>query len=127
MIIVLTNKSKNFYYHLGPVFGSREVERLTGDRFYDDDDKIWYVYFKQNKPVSFVSVTDDVIKNVWSDSRDLLVKTLAEVNKKHEIKESIVPAIFRDEYVKAGFSIVENGYKKFIKIKGGASDNEQNQ
>lgn len=125
MIIPLTNKSKNFYSYLGSVFGSREVEKITGDRFYDDDDKVWYVYFKRSKPVAFVSIVDDVIKNVWSDSRELLVKTLEEVNKKHEIKESVVPAIFRDEYVKAGFSIVENGYKKFIKIKGGASDNDQ--
>lgn len=118
MIIPITNKSKNFYLHLGPVFGSREVQKITGDRFYDDDDKVWYVYFKQSKPIVFVSVSNDVIKNVWSENRDLLIKTLKEVNKKHSIKESVVPAIFKDEYAKADFTVLGNGYKNFIKIRG---------
>lgn len=78
MILKLTNKSKNFYAHLGNVFGSREIERITGDRFYDDDEKIWYIYYDKGNPVSFVSIKNNVIKNVWSDNEELLTRTLKE-------------------------------------------------
>jgi len=119
MIIQITNKSKNFYAHLGKVFGSREVQRATGDRFYDDDDKTWFIYYDKGNPAAFVSIQDNVIKNVWSENRDLLVSVLKEVNKKVSVSESIVPVVFKDEYEKAGYSYIGNGFKNFIKIRGG--------
>ena len=61
MILKLTNKSKNFYAHLGRVFGSREVQRVTGDRFYDDDDKVWFIYYNRGNPDTFVSVQKNTI------------------------------------------------------------------
>lgn len=118
MILKLTNKSKNFYAHLGRVFGSREVQRVTGDRFYDDDDKVWYLYYDKGDPVAFVSVQNNVIKNVWSEKTDLLIKTLKEVNKKETIRESVVPQVFKDAYKDAGFEFISNGYKNFIKVRG---------
>lgn len=118
MIIRLNNRSKNFYAHLGKVFGSRKVQKITGDRFYDDDSKEWYIYYKSGVPVAFVSVASCVIKNVWSEDMDMLVQTLKEVYKKEIITDSIVPASFEKQYEKAGFSILTNGYTNFIKIRG---------
>lgn len=118
MIIPITNKSKNFYAHLGKVFGSREVQKVTGDRFYDDDDKFWYIYYKKGNPEAFVSVLNNTIKNVWSDDLQLLEKVLAEVNKKEKIKDSIVPAVFKDVYKNAGFELLDNSSKNFVKIRG---------
>lgn len=118
MILKLTNRSKNFYAYLGIVFGSREAEKVTGDRFYDDDDKDWYIYFHNNKPTAFVSVQQSKIKNVWGDNREHLIKTLQEVNKKESIKESVVPIVFKKEYEAAGFLETGNGYKNFMKIRG---------
>lgn len=118
MIIKITNKSKNFYSHLGPVFGSRKVQRVTGDRFYDDEGKFWYIYYDKGVPTAFVAVMNNIIKNVWSDDLELLKQTLHEVYKKETIKTSTVPAVFKDVYNDAGFTIIENGSKNFIKIKG---------
>lgn len=122
MIIQITNKSKNFYAHLGKVFGSREVQRKTGDRFYDDDDKKWYIYYKKGDPVAFVGVLNGVIKNVWSEERSLLIEVLKEVKKKETIQESVVPIIFQKEYEAAGFNIIGNGLKNFIRIRGAENE-----
>ena len=43
MVKVLKRGDADFYALLGPVFGSREIEKITRDRFYDDTGKIWYV------------------------------------------------------------------------------------
>lgn len=118
MIIQITNKSKNFYAHLGKVFGSREVENKTGDRFYDDDNKVWYIYYDKGSPAAFVSVVVGVIKNVWSEDLKMLESTLKEVNKKEKITESVVPIIFKETYEKSGYKVLGNGYKNFIRIRG---------
>lgn len=118
MIIKLTNKSKNFYSHLGRIFGSREVERKTGDRFYDDDDKVWYVYYYRGKPDTFVSVQKNVIKNVWSENKEHLRDVLKEIKNKENVKTSVVPIVYKDVYQEAGFEILGNGYRNFIKIRG---------
>ena len=39
----LTRTDEDFYAVLGPVFGSRLIEKQTRDRFYDDAGKVWYV------------------------------------------------------------------------------------
>lgn len=118
MILKLTNKSKNFYAHLGRIFGSREVQRVTGDRFYDDDEKIWYLYYQRGVPDTFVAVQDDRIKNVWTEKTEHLTTVLSEINKQNRIRESIVPVVFKDAYKKSGFKLMNNGYKNFIKIRG---------
>ncbi|HSH24068.1 MAG TPA: hypothetical protein VLA13_00820 [Massilibacterium sp.] len=98
------------------------MQRITGDRFYDDDNKVWYVYYDKGKPISFVSVHNNVIKNVWGDKTESLVETLKEINKKEKIQESIVPLVFKEQYKQAGFKLLSNGYKKFIEIRGGSHE-----
>ncbi len=116
MIISITNQSKNFYTHLGKVFGSREIERLTNDRFYDDDDKTWYLYYNKGVPDTFVSVKGKVIKNIWSESEKHLIEVLKHI--KAIVKESLVTKHFKECYEKANYKIIENGSKNFIKIEG---------
>lgn len=116
MIIKLTNKSKNFYSHLGRIFGSREVERKTGDRFYDDDEKVWYLYYNRGNPDTFVSVKNDVIKNVWAENREHLVEVLKKIIQEINVKECVVPSLFKEEYVAVGFVVEENS-KQFVKIR----------
>ena len=40
----MSRKDPDFYSIMGPVFGSREIQRKTGDRFFDDDNKEWHVF-----------------------------------------------------------------------------------
>lgn len=122
MIIPITNKSKNFYSHLGKVFGSREIEKLTSDRFYDDDSKTWYLYYKSGAPDTFVSLKDNVIKNIWSENEKHLIEVLKEIKK--EVRASIVTDYFKDYYIKAGYKIVEKTYKNFVKIRGDYNEKE---
>lgn len=115
MIIPITNQSKNFYVHLGKIFGSREIERLTGDRIYDDDSKTWFVYFKGASPVAFVSVKDEFIKNIWAYDNKCLQKVLEKL--KGEVKESIVTRYFIDIYKKSGYEVKEYSVN-YVKIRG---------
>lgn len=63
----ITNKDPDFYKIMGPVFGSRLIQRETGDRFYDDDNKDWYISLDNlNNVIAVVSVSNNVIKNIYS-------------------------------------------------------------
>lgn len=117
MIIKIDNTSKNFYAHLGKVFGSREVERLTGDRIYDDDNKEWYLYYKNGVPNTFVSIKNNVIKNIWGYEEKYIIEVLEHI--KPIVKESIVTKYFKELYIKAGYEILDESSKNFIKIRGG--------
>ncbi|MFB7302639.1 hypothetical protein [Heyndrickxia sporothermodurans] len=98
------------------------MQRITGDRFYDDDDKKWYIYYDKGNPMSFVGVLNGVIKNVWGEDKGCLIEVLKEVNKKESIQESVVPVVFQKEYEVAGFDIIGNGYKNFIRIRGAENE-----
>ena len=77
MIVKMTNKDDDFYSYMGKFFGSRIVQTETKDRIYDDNNKVWYIYLNQNsKPCAFISVCDQVIKNIYSNSDDYLKKLL---------------------------------------------------
>ena len=72
----MDNKSKDFYNIMGRFFGSRIVENKTNDRIYDDNNKEWYIYLDNNSPVAFVSISSDVIKNIYSINNDFLIELL---------------------------------------------------
>lgn len=117
MILKLTNKSKNFYAHLGKFFGSREVERITHDRIYDDDDKEWYIKFIRDKPVAFVSIKNNKIKNIYGYKDEDVLEILEKINKELIITDSIVTKYYKDLYIKAGFEIFNGTTTNFIKIR----------
>lgn len=119
MIKQLTNSDKNFYKFLGPIFGSRIVERKTKDRFYDDDNKLWYLYLNKGTSDTFVSVKDNIIKNVWTENKDHLINVLKVLYPITHI--SIVPGIFKEEFEACDFNIVEET-GNFIHVLGGLTD-----
>lgn len=117
-----TNKSKNFYYRFGPIFGSRKIEAEIKDRIFDDDDKKWNVYFKRERMVAFISIVGNKIKNAYCTDNKALIELLKAEYKKISI--CILPKVYIEEYKKAGYEIIDEVGKNFLKIKGGY--NEEN-
>ena len=117
MIKKMTNKNENFYNYMGEFFGSRSIEKELSDRIYDDDEKEWYLYIKEEKVRAFVSVNKSVIKNVYATEDKYLKKVLEEVKKKEKIRESIVSKKYTETYQKSGYTIdLAQCYKNFVVI-----------
>lgn len=117
MIIKITNKDENFYQYMGKIFGSRLVEKQTNDRIYDDDSKEWYLYIEEEKVMAFVSISKNVIKNLYTIKEKYLEKLLVKVQKENIITYSIVTNQYKEIYEKAGFKIGKNqDYKNFVTI-----------
>ena len=118
MILKMNNKSKDFYNIMGKFFGSRIVQNETNDRIYDDNSKEWYVYIDNDSPVAFVSISSNVIKNVYSIKDDFLLKLLQHITKEVTIKDSIVTKTYSNTYVASGLIVDESAeYKNFIRIR----------
>ena len=79
MIIKITNKDEKFYQYMGKFFGSRLVEKQTNDRIYDDDSKKWYIYLEENKVMAFVSISKNVIKNLYTIKEKCLEELLKKI------------------------------------------------
>lgn len=113
----IDNTCDGFYELLGKIFGSRKVERVTNDRFYDDDNKEWIVHTDSaGKVVSTVSVLDHRIKNIFSEVSEETVKDLKNIY--GEISQSIVPAVYKDLYIDAGYYVADHS-TNFVRIIGG--------
>ncbi len=119
MIVKMNNTNDDFYKYMGRVFGSRIIQLKTNDRIYDDAEKEWFIYLNDGVPEAFVSVVNNVIKNVYTTKDKYLEELLNEVKKQIKIHSSIVPKIYEDIYIKVKFEILdEKSYKNFIVIKG---------
>lgn len=116
-IIKTDNKDEQFYNYMGKMFGSRIVQRQTNDRIYDDNDKEWYLYIEDERVVAFVSVSNNMIKNVYTIKDIYLIQILETIRREKRIKESIVPNLYKNLYEKAGFKINPmNELKNFVMI-----------
>lgn len=114
----IKNTDTAFYDIVGPVFGSRKIQRVTRDRFYDDDKKEWIVQLDSNKNIVYViSVIDGVIKNIYSESPEATTNALKEIY--DEISYGVVPVIYKALYISAGYEIEERVMVNFVKIVGG--------
>ena len=107
MIIKLTNKDEKFYQYMGKFFGSRMVQKQTNDRIFDDDNKVWYLYVEDNIITSFVSVTKNIIKNIYTTKNEHLIELINELKKdnKNQIAKSIVTNAYLEVYEKCKFEI----------------------
>lgn len=107
MIIKLTNKDENFYQYMGKFFGSRMIQKQTNDRIFDDDNKVWYLYVEDNIITSFVSVTKNIIKNIYTTKNEHLIELINELKKdnKNQIAKSIVTNTYLEVYEKCKFEI----------------------
>lgn len=117
MVIKINNKDKNFYEYMGRFFGSRLIEKQTNDRIYDDDNKEWYINIEDNRVVAFISISNNVIKNIYTTKEQYLEELLKKVKKEQNIKYSIVTNNYIDIYEKCGFKTHKNQeYKNFVTI-----------
>lgn len=114
MIKQLTHDNNDFYTVMGPVLGSRVVERETGDRFYDDADKVWTVSMGTEGVKGVISVADGVIKNVYLPD----AKAAKEIIKKiGATSKSKVPAVYKDIFADNGYTVeLIDRQKKFVYI-----------
>lgn len=117
MIVKMTNKEEKFYQYMGKFFGSRLVERQTNDRIYDDDSKEWYIDIEKEKVMAFVSISKNVIKNIYTTKDKCLEDLLEEIKKENHITYSIVTNYYTEIYEKCGFKVNKNqDYKNFVTI-----------
>lgn len=117
MIKRVTNKVENFYQYMGRFFGSRLIEKQTNDRIYDDEGKIWYIYLEEGKVMAFVSIKNNIIKNIYTTKEKYLEEILVRVKKENEITYSIVTNCYKKVYERCGFEVSKNqDYKNFVTI-----------
>ena len=117
MVIKMTNQDEEFYKYMGKFFGSRLVERQVNDRIYDDDSKQWYIALEEEKVTAFVSISKNIIKNIYSTNDKDLEEILKKVIKENEITYSTVTKNYIDVYKKCGFKVSnEAEYKNFVII-----------
>lgn len=117
MVIKMVNKDENFYQYMGKFFGSRVVQKQTNDRIFDDDDKEWYIYIEDNRVLAFVSINNNVIKNVYTAKEKYLEEVLKKVKEENEIRYSVVTNYYAGVYERAGFKVNKNqSYKNFVTI-----------
>lgn len=116
MIKRMINTDKDFYKYMGKIFGSRNIQRVTSDRFYDDNGKEWVIEISQNTVAAVISIKDSVIKNVYAEDAFCLIEILKELYP--EISTGTVTNAYAEIYTSAGYKIVEEK-KNFLKIKGG--------
>ena len=110
-VIKTDNKKKDFYKLLGPVFGSRKVEKETHDRFYDDDGKIWYVI----EGMGAASVFDKRIKNFWAMNEEAAEQLLSSILKDASGLSGVLPLAYEGAFRRAGFR-TEKHSKNFMEV-----------
>lgn len=120
MIVKMNNKDENFYSYMGKFFGSRIVQTETKDRIYDDNNKTWYLYLDKHsdKVYGFVSIYDNMIKNIYSTNEEYLKDLLMELKKDFVIQPSIVTNLYADVYTSCGLITLKlDNYKHFIMVR----------
>lgn len=113
---ILCRGDKDFYTVLGPVFGSRKIQRESGDRFYDDENKIWIVSTDGDGVFTVVlSMAEGILKNIYIENSKEAAAILKEIKK--DVISGKVPSKYVDTYKSAGYT-VEEYTSKFVKIIG---------
>ena len=116
-ILKINNKDNNFYMYMGKFFGSRVVQNKINDRIYDDANKEWYVLLEENNCVAFASLIKNTIKNIYAVKDEQLEYLLSDLNDQIKFAKSVVPAIYKDVYIKVGLNVQDNcKFKNFVVI-----------
>jgi len=117
MVVKMNNKNEKFYEYMGKMFGSRLIQNQTNDRIYDDDNKTWYISLEENKTIAFASVSNGVIKNIYTTKSKHLEEILKTIKKENQISSSTVTNLYEDSYKKAGYKIEKtDNLKNFLII-----------
>ena len=119
MKLRMNNRHKDFYTYMGPIFGSRDVEAETNDRFYDDDNKEWILNISHGCVDVAISINDEgVIRNVYITNANAGYEILFELFSDAAV--SVVPRKYVDIYEKCGYKVRDRSVN-FVKIYGGAA------
>jgi len=117
MVVKLDNKSKKFYQYMGKFFGSRVVEKQINDRIYDDAGKEWYIFLEKENPKAFVSMQENVMKNVYTTKEEELKEIIMKIRQDRKIGVSIVPKIYENIYRECELEVSGEGqYKNFVVV-----------
>ena len=117
MVVKITNEHPKFYQYMGKFFGSRTIERKINERIYDYNGKVWYICIEDGKVMSFVSVSKNIIKNIYAVKEQYLEEILKKIKKENIITYSIVPKCYKNLYQESGFEVSKNqDYKNFVII-----------
>lgn len=111
IVMRLTPTDAEFYSWLGPIFGSRAIEKKTRDRFYDHPDKRWYLVPDRGA----ASVLGGVVKNFWAEDEQTARALLTAMLQDQPHLRGIVPRIQAEAFDALGFRIAR--YKtNFIEV-----------
>jgi len=91
---------EDFYSLLGPVFGSREIEKATKDRFYDDPEKVWFLIPGE----AVASVSGHTIKNFWASTEEAALCVILEILPLHSSLDGILPTGWEGAFRRCGFT-----------------------
>lgn len=100
-VMILTRDSEGFYELMGPVFGSRAIERATHDRFYDDAGKRWYCM----PGAGAASVKAGSIRNFWAASPDAAAQLIEAMLGDCARLRGAVPRAYAEDFRRAGFGV----------------------
>ena len=106
----ITREDSDFYSVMGPVFGSRDIERASHDRFYDDPGKIWYV--SENAVASTLHHT---IRNFYAKNIVSALPLIKGMMAEHGKLVGIVPRKHLEAFRECGFFVKEHS-KNFIEV-----------
>lgn len=95
----LTRADEDFYAVMGPVFGSRLIEKQTKDRFYDDAGKVWYAIPGKGA----ASLLGNTIKNFWAVNADIAEKLITAIQNDSEWFDGVLPRTHESVFSKLGF------------------------
>ncbi len=116
-ILKLDRSSPEFYVHMGPIFGSRVIEKETRDRFYDDPDKEWYLIPGSGA----ASVFNYTIKNFWAATPGAAQKLLGRLMDEYKSLSGIVSNRHEQSFRDMGFICI--GHRKnFLEVHYRAKD-----
>ena len=107
----LTRNDADFYLIMGPVFGSRAIEKATHDRFYDDPGKLWYV-----SEQSAGSVLNGVIRNFYAPDGVQALSLLRAMQADHKSLTGVVPKAHEGAFTACGFTVWAHS-KNFIEVR----------
>lgn len=111
MIQKLNPKDENFYALMGPFFGSRRVEKETRDRFFDDEDKSWYICVGR----CAASLRQGSIRNFWAIDEEAADELICALLEERDHLSGIVPDRYENSFRKARF--LTHGYRRnFIEV-----------
>lgn len=110
-ILRLERTSRDFYIYMGPIFGSRIIEKETGDRFYDDAEKMWYVAPGRGA----ASMRSGILRNFWAaddETAQELVEAMVLDNRR---LSGVAARRYENAFKTHGFT-VQSYRKNFIEV-----------